>query len=164
VACTPSGSPAQETTENPRSLGFLLQFGRFRFLDVGDLTGPPLFSLACPFDHIGPVDVYLVAHHGGADAAGPSLYAAVKPRVAILNNGPIKGGAPETLRTLRTLAGTETWQLHRSEITGAQNFAEDQIANLGDTTSNWIRIRASADGSFVVLNNRTGVAKRYPPH
>ena len=164
VACTPSGIPAQEPTENPRSLGFLLQFGAFRFLDVGDLTGPPLFSLACPFDHIGPVDVYLVAHHGGADAADPSVFAAVTPRVAILNNGPIKGGAPETLKALHALRGTDTWQLHRSEITGSQNSAADQIANLGDTTSNWIRIRASADGSFVVLNGRTGAARRYPPH
>ena len=92
------------------------------------------------------------------------MYATVTPRVAILNNGPIKGGAPETLKALRALRGTDTWQLHRSEITGSQNSAADQIANLGDTTSNWIRIRASADGSFVVLNGRTGAARRYPPH
>ena len=72
AACTPPGIPAQETTENPRSTGILLQFGRFRFLDVGDLGGAPLFSLACPSDLIGPVDVYLVAHHGGADASDPS--------------------------------------------------------------------------------------------
>ena len=163
-ACTPAGLAAQEATENPQSLGFLLQFGEFRFLDVGDLTGAPLFRLACPSDHIGPVDVYLVAHHGGTDAADPSLFAAVTPRVAILNNGPLKGGAPETLNTLHALQGTETWQLHRSEIAGAVNCALGQIANLDDTTSNWIRIRASADGSFVVLNHRTGGIKRYPSH
>ena len=72
TGCTPPGLPAQEATENPRSTGFLLQFGRFRFLDVGDLTGAPLYSLACPSDRIGPVDVYLVAHHGGADASDPA--------------------------------------------------------------------------------------------
>jgi competence protein ComEC len=72
VACGASGRPAQEPNENPRSTGILMQFGRFRFLDAGDLTGPPLFALVCPKDMIGPVDVYLVAHHGGA-ARGPSI-------------------------------------------------------------------------------------------
>ena len=36
------------------------EFGRFRFLDLGDLSGAPLFALACPRDLVGPVDVYLV--------------------------------------------------------------------------------------------------------
>jgi beta-lactamase superfamily II metal-dependent hydrolase len=163
TACVPPGIPAQETAENPRSVGFLLQFGRFRFLDVGDLTGAPLFGLACPSDHIGPVDVYLVAHHGGADAADPSLFAALEPRVAILNNGPVKGAATGTLRALHARSGTETWQLHRSEARGAQNFPDDRIANLSDATSFWIMIRARADGSFVVINRRTGATRRYGP-
>jgi competence protein ComEC len=163
AACRPPGIPAQEVTENPRSTGFLLQFGKFRFLDVGDLTGAPLFSLACPSDRIGPVDVYLVAHHGGADAADPSMFGAVRPRVAILNNGAVKGGAAETLKTLHALSGTETWQLHRSEVSGAENFAAEHIANLSEATSNWIMVRASEDGSFAVINHRTGVTTRYPP-
>ena len=66
----------------------MLQFGRFRFLDVGDLSGPPLYSLACPSDRIGPIDLYLVAHHGGPDAAEPATFAAFKPRAAMVNNGP----------------------------------------------------------------------------
>jgi beta-lactamase superfamily II metal-dependent hydrolase len=162
AACTPQGIPAQEVTENPRSTGFLLQFAKFRFLDLGDLTGAPLFSLACPSDRLGPVDVYLVAHHGGADAADRSLFEAVRPRVAILNNGAAKGGAAETLKTLQALSGTETWQLHRSEAQGAENVADERIANLSDATSNWIMIRASEDGSFSVTNHRTGATTRYP--
>jgi competence protein ComEC len=163
AACTPPGIPAQEVTENPRSTGFLLQFGKFRFLDVGDLTGAPLFSLACPSDRIGPVDVYLVAHHGGADASDSSLFAAVRPRVAILNNGAVKGGAAATLKTLHALSATDTWQLHRSEAGGAENFADDHIANLTEATSSWILVRASEDGSFAVTNGRTGATTRYPP-
>jgi competence protein ComEC len=163
AACRPPGIPAQEVSENPRSTGFVMQFGKFRFLDVGDLTGAPLFSLACPSDRIGPVDVYLVAHHGGADAADPAVFAAVRPRVAILNNGAVKGGAAETLKTLHAVSGTETWQLHRSEARGAENFADERIANLSEATSNWIMLRASADGSFALTNSRTGATKRYPP-
>jgi beta-lactamase superfamily II metal-dependent hydrolase len=163
AACTPPGLPAQEVAENPRSTGFLMRFGSFRFLDVGDLTGEPLFGLACPSDRIGRVDVYLVAHHGGADAADPSFFATVRPRVAIVNNGAVKGGAAETLKTLHGLTGTETWQLHRSEVRGAENFADERIANLSGATANWILVRASQDGSFTVTNHRTRAATRYPP-
>jgi competence protein ComEC len=161
--CPPEGSPAAESTENPRSLGFVLQFGRFRFLDPGDLTGPPLFSLACPADRIGPVDVYLVAHHGGGDAADPYIFRTTKPRVAILNNGIRKGGAAATFNILHALPRTETWQLHRSSQRGVKNFADERIANLSDATANWIRISAREDGSFDVTNPRTGGATTYPP-
>ena len=160
--CSPPGIPAQEVTENPRSTGVMLQFGKFRFLDVGDLTGAPLYSLACPSDRLGLVDVYLVAHHGGADASDPSMFAAVRPRVAILNNGARKGGASETLKTLHTLSGTDTWQLHRSEVPGAVNFVDERIANLSEATANWIVIRAREDGSFAVTNHRTGATTPYP--
>lgn len=161
-ACTPPGIAAQETTENPRSTGFVLRWGKFRFLDVGDLTGTPLFNLTCPSDLLGPVDVYLVSHHGGADAADPSLFAAIRPQVAILNNGAAKGGAPQTLKTLHAAAGTETWQLHRSAARDAENFSDERIANLDETTANWIKVSASEDGAFTVTNHRTGVTARYP--
>jgi beta-lactamase superfamily II metal-dependent hydrolase len=162
ATCLPPGIPAQEITENPRSTGVMLQFGRFRFLDVGDLTGAPLYSLACPSDRLGLVDVYLVAHHGGADAAGSSMFAAVRPRVAILNNGARKGGAAETLKALHTMSGTDTWLLHRSEVAGAANFVDERIANLSEATANWIMIRAREDGSFAVTNHRTGATTPYP--
>ena len=159
--CPPSGFEAQEKNENPRSTGFVLQFGRFRFLDVGDLSGPPLFALACPRNLIGHVDAYLVAHHGGVDASQPATLAAFSPRVAILNNGATKGGAPETFAALRREPDTDVWQLHRSENTGAENFSEDRIANLGATTAHWPKLRVSRDGSFVLTNARTGSAKKY---
>jgi beta-lactamase superfamily II metal-dependent hydrolase len=163
TVCPAQGLAAQEPTENPLSVGFLLRFGKFRFLDIGDLTGAPLFRLACPSDLIGPVDAYLVTHHGGADAADPVLFGALQPRVAILNNGANKGAAAETFKTLRSLNGTDTWQLHRSEAPGTANFADERIANLSEATSHWIRIRASEDGSFGVTNGRTGATTRYPP-
>ena len=163
AGCAPTAPPAQEVNENPRSTGFRLQFGRFRFLDLGDLSGGPLFALACPASLIGPVDVYLVAHHGGADAADAATFAAFAPRVALVNNGANKGGAPEIFRALRQAAGVEdVWQLHRSRIDGSQNYADERIANLDDTTAHWIKVSAKVDGSFTVTNGRTGAAKSYP--
>ncbi len=161
-ACVGTGLPAQEKAENPRSLGVVVQFGAFRFLDLGDLTGPPLFALTCPRDLIGKADVYLVAHHGGGDAADPALFATVKPRVSLFNNGATKGGAPETFATLRAMPTISVWQLHRSMTSGAINAADDRIANLDESTSAWIKLSARRDGSFAITNGRTGATTSYP--
>jgi hypothetical protein len=134
---------------------------------LGDLSGPPLRALVCPNSLIGPVDIYLVSHHGGADARDPSTFAAFHPRVAVLNNGATKGGARETFAELQRARSTGTvqdvWQLHRSENVGAQNFAEDHIANLAETTAHWIKVSASGDGSFRVTNARTNATTTYLP-
>jgi len=163
-ACAAKAPDAQEGKENPRSTGIVLRYGSFRFLDVGDLSGPPLFALACPKSLIGAVDVYLVAHHGGADAADQATFAAFQPRAAIVNNGVTKGGAPETFATLQNLsAKTDTWQLHTSKNPGAANFADERIANLDETTAHWIKVSANRDGSFEIVNGRTGATKTYGP-
>ncbi len=162
AACAGPGLPAQEKTENPRSLGVAVQFGAFRFLDLGDLSGAPLFALTCPADLIGTADVYLVAHHGGLDAADASIFATVKPRVAVFNNGPRKGGAAETFATLRGMPAIDVWQLHRAMAPAVTNAPDDRIANLDEATSAWIKLSAKRDGSFTVTNGRTGVATSYP--
>lgn len=159
-ACAGTGVPAQEKTENPRSTAVRVQFGKFRFLDVGDLSGPHLFALTCPVNLIGESDVYLVAHHGGADGSDSSLFAAVKPLVAITNNGPRKGAQAPTLATIRQMS-IDGWQLHRTLNRGAENMPDERIANLDETTSAWIKVSANADGSFTVTNGRTGVSKSY---
>jgi L-ascorbate metabolism protein UlaG (beta-lactamase superfamily) len=160
--CGPSAREPKDRLENPRSTGLHVRFGRFRFLDLGDLTGQPLFALACPNDRIGPLDVYLVPHHGGADASEPATFAAFRPRVVVINNGATKGGEVEMFETLRRVEGLEdVWQLHRSTAAGGANFAEERIANLDDGGAYWVKINASEDGSFRVTNARTGVTKSY---
>ncbi len=160
--CAASAPAAQEPSENPRSTGIRLKYGRFTFLDVGDLTGEPLFALACPVNMIGPTDLYLVAHHGGPDAADPATFAAFAPRVAILNNGKSKGGSAEVLAALHQSRGLEdAWQLHRSLPPGPRFFNDDRVANLDESTAFWLKVSARADGSFVVTNARTGEAKAY---
>lgn len=162
TACARSALPPGDSVENPRSTGLVVEFGLFRFLDVGDLTGEPLFKLACPNNMIGPVDAYLVAHHGGADASDPATFAAFKPRIAIMNNGLKKGGSRAVYEVLHHVHGLEdVWQVHRSEAAGDQNFAIERIANLDESTAQWIKLTASEDGSFRVLNGRTGLGKNY---
>ncbi len=160
--CGQTAPPPRDPLENPRSTGFVASFGQFRFLDLGDLSGQPLFDLACPKSLIGPVSVYLVAHHGGPDVADPATFTAFQPRVAIMNNGLKKGGSRETYETLHHVAGLEdVWQLHRSDSAGDQNFPPSQIANPDESTAYWIKLTASEDGSFRVVNTRTGQSKSY---
>ncbi len=161
-ACDRPLIESSEPYENPRSTGVLIQYGKFRFLDLGDLAGQPLSDLVCPLNPIGTVDVYLVPHHGGADSADPATFEAFRPRVAILNNGAVKGGAPQIFETLREVGWLEdVWQLHRSDNEGSKNFPSTKIANLDTQTEYWLRVSANADGSFRVLNGRTGSWTNY---
>jgi beta-lactamase superfamily II metal-dependent hydrolase len=161
AACTTGGVPPQESTENPRSTAVKLQYGAFSYLDVGDLTGPPLYALTCPIDLLGKVDVLALPHHGGLDGADPSLYDATQPRAAVFINTRRKGADPETFKTLREL-GIAGWQLHRTEKRGAENMPDAQIANLDTSTAAWIKVSARRDGSFTVTNGRTKETVSYP--
>ena len=160
--CEATAPPPEDAFENPRSSGFVLQFGAFRFLDPGDLTGPPLHVLVCPRSLIGAVDLYLVPHHGGADASYPATFAAFAPRVAIVNNGAVKGGVPAAFVVSRRAPDLErAWQLHQSTTAGAVNLAPSQIANLDESTAHWIKVIATADGAFSVTNGRTGATRSF---
>jgi len=161
TACDARAPDAAEPIENPRSTGIQLTFGRFRFIDLGDLSGAPLYGLFCPKNLLGPAEVYLVPHHGGSDVVYPATFA-VSPRVAIMNNGERKGGSPDSfvaLRQVKTLQ--DVWQLHKSHAEGAQNFADARVANLDDTTAYWVKVSASDNGTFTVTNARTGETKKY---
>jgi len=165
AACPDHAMPPRDPYENPRSTGVLVRFGQFRFLDVGDLTGQPLFDLVCPRNLIGTADAYLVAHHGGPDASVPETFAPLKPRAAIMNNGLYKGGARVTYQALHHVPGLEdVWQLHASADAADANFSPQYIANPDESTAYWIKLVAGPDGSFRVLNKRTGEWKSYAPH
>ena len=94
-----------DPTENARSVGMVITFGRFRMLDLGDLTWNKEHDLVCPNNLLGTVDLYLTTHHGLDQSGSPQLVHAVHPRVAVMNNGARKGGIRERLEHRQALAG-----------------------------------------------------------
>jgi competence protein ComEC len=163
--CAASEARGGNSGENPRSIGVRVRYGAFRFLDLGDLVGTRLRDLVCPDNLLGQVDVYLIAHHANADTNVPAVLAALKPRVAIANNGAYKGGSAAALATLHQQDMIEdVWQLHASFNDGAVNFPDAFVANLAfgeQDHAAWIKLSASPDGSFSVTNGRTGWTRRY---
>jgi hypothetical protein len=74
------------------------------------------------FDYVGTVDLFMVSHHGLKVSNAKFLVHALRPRVAVMNNGARKGGAPETLDVLEGSPGfQDLWQLHYSEAGGQRN-------------------------------------------
>lgn len=153
----------EDPSENARSNGILLRFGRFSFLDLGDLTGAKEVALMCPNNPIGTVDLFLVSHHGMDLSNSHALVDAVHPLVAIMNNGAHKGGKPVAWQTVHDSPGLQAlWQLHTAEDPGARNTPEQFIANpAGDGDGAYIKVVASENGSFSVTNSRTGFKKEY---
>jgi competence protein ComEC len=151
-----------DPTENARSVGSMIAFGRFRMADLGDLTWNKEQELVCPNNLLGTVSVYLTTHHGLAQSGPPVIVHALKPRVAIMNNGPTKGGTVEAMETIRNSPDLEDfWQLHYAVNAGAANMPEAMIANLDDSAAHYLKISARRDGSFTVTNSRTRETKRY---
>jgi competence protein ComEC len=161
--CGLSEARPADQTENARSLGVLLTYGRLTILDLGDLTWDKEVQLMCPVNRLGHVDIDIVSHHGWYQSSSPALVHAIHPRVAIMDNGATKGGSPSTLKTIATAPGLERlWELHFSEEGGAQyNTPERYIANPHGEDGKFLELTATPDGAFQVLNSRTGFVETY---
>src|SRR5262245_49725428 len=180
----------QNNAEDPMSVGTHITFGKFSTLHLGDLTMNKEFELMCPMNRLGTVDVLLGLHHGQATSNSEVLVHALRPRVAIMNNGIRKGGEPAVMKTLNTSPGLENlWQIHFSQLSGQEytvpgifiaNIIDEQPAAMPiapmtppqpgaavdpppvhNGTAYWIKLSAEADGSFTVSNNRNGFTKKY---
>jgi beta-lactamase superfamily II metal-dependent hydrolase len=167
--------------EDARSVSTFVGFGQFRTAIMGDLGWNLERDLMCPVNRLGILDLYLVSHHGSETSGSPSLVHAIRPRVAVMNNGAAKGGAVQTFQILRASPGLEDlWQNHYSIAAGPEhNQMESLVANLeprslsapaasGQPSSPvhlgpaaWTKISASQDGGFTVTNSRTGLSKTY---
>ena len=153
-----------DTTENPRSAGVLITYGKFRFLDLGDLTKAKEIPLVCPNNLIGAIDLYLVNHHGFNLSNSKAFVDAIHPRVAIMDNGAHKAGSPEAWQTIHESPGLEDlWMLHTAEDSdAAHNSPDPLIANLkGGPDGAYLKVVVSRDGSFSVTNSRTAQTKTY---
>ena len=162
--CAGYTRPAADTSENGQSVGVLITFGAFRMLDMGDLTTDREYDLVCPNNKIGPVDLFLVSHHGMNLSNSLPFVHAISPRVAIMDNGATKGGDPGVWQTVRDTRGLlDLWQLHYAVNSDkAHNSADTFIANVDAVCEGkWIKITAQKDGTFHVVNSRDKFQKTY---
>jgi beta-lactamase superfamily II metal-dependent hydrolase len=165
AACKESETRPTDKTENLRSLGTYITFGKLRILDLGDLTWDKEMELMCPVNKLGHVDVYIVSHHGWQQSSSPALVYGIAPRVAIMDNGAKKGGTPSTWDIIEKSPHLENlWQLHFSDEGGpAHNVPAEFIANPpGTDAGNYLELTGYAGGSFDVFNSRTQRKKHYP--
>jgi beta-lactamase superfamily II metal-dependent hydrolase len=183
-------TPVNAIPEDPESVGSYITFGSFRALHLGDLTTDKEYELACPTNRIGTVDVMLGLHHGQDTSNSAPFVHAVRPRVAVMNNGTRKGGWPVVMRTFFTSPGFEDlWQIHFSLLSGQEytvpgmfiaNGVDDQPSTMPlapmpppppgpnappppvhSGPAYWIKLSAQSDGTFTVTNARNGFSKVY---
>ncbi|MBZ5683378.1 MAG: MBL fold metallo-hydrolase [Acidobacteriia bacterium] len=168
--CASEPAAPGDPSENARSVGMLITYGKFRFIDLGDLTNQKELGLACPKNLIGTVDIYLMTHHGtahpgsGDSSNARAIVDALHARVAVMNNGPHKGGRAEAWQTVHDSPGLEDlWQLHEALDAGKDhNSADGFIANLGDKDDgNYIKVSAELNSTFAVANMRNNFHKTY---
>jgi len=187
-----SFKPSDNNAEDPMSVGTYVTFGKFRTIHLGDLTKNKEFELMCPNNRIGTVDVLLGLHHGQDTSNSEVLVHALRPRVAVMNDGTRKGGQPDVMKTVHTSPGLEDlWQIHFSQLSGQEytvpglfiaNVIDEPLAAMPvapiaappagpgappapvhNGTAYWIKVSAQTDGSFTVTNARNGFSKTYAP-
>jgi beta-lactamase superfamily II metal-dependent hydrolase len=157
---------AEQDPDNDQSVGFALQFGKFRFIDMGDLTWNYEQKLVCPANLIGTVDVYQTTHHGLDRSNSPQFVWAIQPKVMVMNNGPRKGGQASVFDILRHSPGLEDlWQVHLAMGAPEEvNSNKDMIANLSpsaECSGAGIDVDVDSGGRYTVTNRRNGFHKSY---
>jgi beta-lactamase superfamily II metal-dependent hydrolase len=186
--CANAEQKAPAGPENQYMVGTLTTFGRFKLLALIDLDWEKEMELVCPVNRLGTVTLYQSGRHGSFDGAGsPALLGAIRPQVAVINNGPRKGlgQVDDTARSI-TPAGIKVtpyernayarlskipgiegiWQGHLSLLDKdpSHNTSPDMIANLDDTADckgNWIKASVEPSGRLTITNGRNGFSKSY---
>jgi competence protein ComEC len=153
----------EDTSENGSSVATVFTFGKFRMLDMGDLTWNKEMQLMCPNNPIGTVDLYMVNHHGNDISNNPALVNAIHARVAVMDNGARKIGAASVMKLLKSAPGLQALYLsHWSGNAPNDNPPDEFIANLQSSPDGkFIKISAQENGTMTVTNGRTGESKTY---
>ena len=156
---------ATDPSENARSVGVVITYGKFRVVDLGDLTWQKELELVCPDNKLGKADLFVVSHHGLALSNSPALVHALEPKVAVMDNGAKKGADPAAWDVIKSSPGLlDFWQLHFADAGGSEHNTTDPfIANITEAdTGNYLKVTANEDGSFAVYNPRNKFTKQYP--
>jgi hypothetical protein len=164
-ASAPADLPA-DPSDNARSLAIRFRLGKFRFLDCGDLTWNVEKKLVCPRNLIGTIDLFQVTHHGLAISNHPTLVESIRPTVAIMNNGPRKGGDAKAVALLKSIPSIKAlYQLHKNAATSAAENADAAlIANHDPSGGQFIHASVAPDGGrFVVRIGTDGPAREFQP-
>jgi beta-lactamase superfamily II metal-dependent hydrolase len=175
TACeaAPSEKP-NDNSDNARSLTLLFRLGEFEFLDCGDLTWNVEKALVCDVDRVKlsapqgkaatAIDVFQVTHHGADSSNNPVFVRSIAPTVAIMNNGPRKGGEPNSVRTFKSAPSVEAfYALHKNVNTSESDNADAaMIANAGGSSGRFVQVSVAAGGgSYEVRVGTDGPARRF---
>ncbi len=155
-----------DTSDNRNSAVMLVGFGTWRFFIGGDLTWNTEAALVCPKNNVGkPVDVFQIDHHGLDNSNNPVLIKTLAPHVAIVNNGPTKGGGKGSFATLKATPSIKTiYQGHRNVKLGPElNTDPKLIANVDENcVGNHIHMAVAPNGkSYTVSIPATGHTQDY---
>jgi beta-lactamase superfamily II metal-dependent hydrolase len=149
--------------ENAHSLGMVITFGKTRILHLGDNSWNNELKLLCPVNKIGKVDVYFVTQHGMDLSSSPPT-AAFEPIVAVMQNGPMKGGDEAPIKTVESYPNLEGfWRLHYSVRFPDLNPDPNYIANLNQQPDMAypINFDITPAGKITVTNPRNNFSKTY---
>jgi competence protein ComEC len=157
----------EDNSENGNAVGLLFTYGKFRMLDLADLTWNREMELMCPNNPIGSVDLFMVSHHGNDISNSPALVDGLHWRVAMMDNGARKIGAPSVLKLLNSAPGKQAVYLSHYSVRGAENNPPEAfIANIvqdwkDPADGKWLKASVDKNANITVTNGRTNVSKTY---
>jgi hypothetical protein len=182
-ACADVKLRAEDDADDAQSIGLLVTYGKFRFINLGDLTWNVSYRVFCPDNKVGTVDAYMITHHAQSlkKSLGPYYWGlsccpkaevyGLHPEIAILSLGPTSRGemgSGEALKLVKSTPGLQdVWQTNF--ITGGlekeYNASKEHCANIGTTDDQpeFIKLVSDPNGSFTVTNSRNGLTKHYSP-
>lgn len=154
-----------DPSDNAASVSLLFQFGKFRFLTCGDLTWNVEGKLVTPNNPLGRIELFMVTHHGLPVSNNPALVRAIEPLVAVMCNGPTKGGHSQTIATLRACESLQVvYQLHRNiKLSAEEQTPAEYIANSEPTENcagQWVKASVDPRGETFTVQIGPGGTPR----